>query len=694
MSGTPVIDQIPIDRSKMTIKQPDMRPTYSLATLSDENPEVQHRIDLANEYLSDSSGASLYLTGEQFSTVTDCIHDNRGSLHFSHTDLAEFNSIGFEHMENSVRASTATMQAEVRAVGSLVEACHADTVTKLNVLQSSIQRVNDNVMAVGQNVATVSKALTELRRDFQQYLETDARANNIQRAETKLVQLNQKLESDFGHNKQLRRTAVGILQAADMQAIRPNTILSSAEQLCVQTPNYWLAPALVALAKWVELSQSALSRDKLGAHSQVITNMLNEAYRRERAKTALFFGMICRRANNLTRAHEWFMEYLSYQQPETVDHTCTAFLNMYAGGLMGHGREEQEASAVLASWRDKLMADPEGQHVKTVVNDWKNTCQELYLKGAISQRTYTALPAFCTQAWAVMQNAMQASSLHREMRGFLETELSRKDFAASDTELLDSIIANLVTSYDADELPIRREQEYEKLIIDLEGDMRLAGALRGIKDDILSETKSFMSILSDAARSSDLTAASAATHVLSIKMQMPWIKQAYEETTAEYRTITPNFIPIEVGGFEATTTDGSNEEKVVSDFIAFVNEEERAGLEASKPGTLQMVALVGGAILAVLGFVLTFAVGAGWGLIAILGLAAAIYGFMSGKKAREKQAALSQNMALKRQYGTLVLRKVMQEVRDWRNDYAINESFMADNVKNMDSYIIDAPSAL
>ena len=73
-----------------------------------------------------------------------------------------------------------------------------------------------------------------------------------------------------------------------------------------------------------------------------------------------------------------------------------------------------------------------------------------------------------------MQQAMQSSSLHREFRGFLDAELSCKDFAASDTELLDSIIASLVTSYDADELPIRREQEYEQLIIDLEGNMKLA----------------------------------------------------------------------------------------------------------------------------------------------------------------------------------------------------------------------------
>ena len=694
MSETSVIDQLPVDRNKRTIKQPNLQPTYSLSTLTDNNPEVQRRIDLANQYLSDSSGASLTLNESQFSTISNYIHGNRGSLRFSNTDLAELSEINFTQLESSVRASTLAMQNEARAVGTLVEACHTDTVAKLNTLQSSIQLVNNNMMAIGNNIAIVSASLTDLRNDFQQYLEADARANNIQRAETKLVQLNQKLESDFGHNKQLRRTAVGILQAADMQAIRPNTILSSAEQLCVQTPNYWLAPALVALAKWVELSQTSLSRDKLGVHSQVITNMLNEAYRRERAKTALFFGMICRRANNLTRAHEWFMEYLSYQEPETVDHTCTAFLNMYAGGLMGHGREEQEASAVLASWRDKLMADPEGQHVKSVVNDWKNTCHELYLKGALPQRTYTALPAFCTQAWPVMQQAMQSSSLHREFRGFLDAELSCKDFAASDTELLDSIIASLVTSYDADELPIRREQEYEQLIIDLEGNMKLAGALRSIKDDILSETKSFMSILSDAARSSSLTAASAATHVLSIKMQMPWIKQAYEETTREYRSITPNFIPIQVGGFEATTTDGSNEEQVISDFVAFVNEEERAGLEASKPGTLQMVALVGGTIVAILGFILTFAVSAGWGLFTVVGLIAAIYGFMSGKKARDKQAALTQDMALKRTNGTLVLRKVMQEVRDWRKDYAINESFMADNTKIMDSYIIDAPNAL
>ena len=44
---------------------------------------------------------------------------------------------------------------------------------------------------------------------------------------------------------------VGILQATDAALVRKVTISNVSEELMISTPDYWLAPVLVALAAWI-----------------------------------------------------------------------------------------------------------------------------------------------------------------------------------------------------------------------------------------------------------------------------------------------------------------------------------------------------------------------------------------------------------------------------------------------------------
>ena len=661
---------------------------YSLASIQTNNPSVRASLDAAQAYLTDSKGASLQLSSDQFAQVREAVFNLDDSAVLTNTDLARLNAASFEQLHNDIRASTWAMQEEVRAVGSLVAACHEDTVIKLNEIQSSIDQVNKNVVVLGSNIDTVAGHLLQLQRDFNSYVAADARANSVQRAETKLIQLRQQLEGSFSQHKELRAMASGVLVANDLN-IRTETILTSAEESCIKTPRYWLAPALVALASWIVASREIASgKPESDREVQMavgsMKRMLKEAYIRECSKTTLFFGLVCRRANDIPEANRWFAEYLEFQNPRKVDHTCIVLLNAYAAGLMGRGAEERAVLDTMASWFEELMSDADGKYKDDIVNDWKKTCIMLYTTARPSSKTYQALPEFCVaEDWARMKQVMQATSLHRELKSFLEKELASRDFAEDDLTVIDSMITDLVTEFDADELPIRREQEYQQLIIDLDGNEQLAKTLRNVKDDILSETKSFSSLLSDAARESDLSHASAATHVYAIKVQMPLIKEAYEQTTQIYRNATPQTINASVGDFQFSTTDGSNETQVVNNFVAFVNNQEREQLEASKTGVAQKVALIGGAALALIGFIVAFAVGGGGWVLVLLGGIAAAYGLISGSNARKRQAEIQATMESKRQNGVLVIRKFMAEVRDWRAEYAANEALMPEVLADM-----------
>ena len=654
---------------------------YSLSMLNADDPAVKHNLDVAQKYLSDNKGVELQLSDHQFDSIQRAVFSTSDDAYISNRDLAAMNAVSFSALHDDVRMSTLQIQQEVRAVGNLVAACHADNIAKLNEIQKGLQAVNNNVMTVGENLSVVAQSLLDLRADFNRYVKKDELVNNIQIAKQQLITLNQQIEADFGHNKELRRTAVGILQANDLN-VRTDTITTRSEELCLSTPNYWLAPALVALGWWIAASRAvaegqASNGKEVQAAVSNLESMLREAYARECSKTALFFGLICRRAGNTFQANEWFKEYLAFQNPREVDHTCMVLLNLYASGIMGRGAEEQAILGTLAGWLDELMNDSDGTYQAQLLSDWANTCRMLYELAEPAPASYVVLPAF-SPTWPALQQATQASLLHARLLEFLETELARKDFAEDDITIIDGLSADLVTDYDADELPIRREQEYQQLIVDLKGNQDLAFALRSIKDDILSETKSFVSILSDAARNSELSGASDATAVYALRLQMPWVKQAYEGIALQNREQTPREIAIDLGNFQATTEDGSNEEEVIEAFVNHVNNQEKNMLEKSKTGMVQKVALIGGAVLAVVGLIWFFVNPGPLGAVATVGgISAAIYGLVAGRTARKKQAEIREKMSEKRTYGVLLIRKFMEEVKAWRADYAAHEEVSA-----------------
>ena len=123
--------------------------------------------------------------------------------------------------------------------------------SRLRELGEYIDTTNSNVVAVGRNVEDLRGDLEELTEDFHAFVESHRLASRAQLAETRLVKLRQELEQKYGHYAVIRRTTKGILQANDLALVRQETIRAASEELMLRAPEYWLAPALVALSAWI-----------------------------------------------------------------------------------------------------------------------------------------------------------------------------------------------------------------------------------------------------------------------------------------------------------------------------------------------------------------------------------------------------------------------------------------------------------
>ncbi len=85
--------------------------------------------------------------------------------------------------------------------------------------------------------------------------------------------------------------------------VKKDTISNATEELMISTPDYWLAPCLVALAAWINNQPELAER------------ALKEGIKRNDEKTSLFFALICRRADRKGAALKWTQRYLANQTP-------------------------------------------------------------------------------------------------------------------------------------------------------------------------------------------------------------------------------------------------------------------------------------------------------------------------------------------------------------------------------------------
>lgn len=351
-----------------------------------------------------------------------------------------------------------------------------------NVVQSELASVHTHVGQVRNEVVTAQTELAELRRNFEEYVLQAERTANIQRAETKLSGLKDDLEREFGHHNVVRRTSVGILQAFDVGNVSNRTVSQVSEELMIQTPRYWLAPAIVALAAW--------SRgDEENARLSVA-----EAFRRDARKCALFFALVLRRQSRMDASVRWLRQYLLGMDPMNLTREFVVVLECINKGAFGP-QGEALAAEKLSEWTTQLRSDPEV--LDKQVEAWRafvaTQAQQL------NRSEFPVLRLTCPQ-WPLLESLVEDASAIPVTIEWFETAQNRLDSRGDiASDVLDSILDTLVTEYDEDELPLRREIVYNEAILDENGDLDRARSQADAMQKVLNEYEDVVTLQTGAA---------------------------------------------------------------------------------------------------------------------------------------------------------------------------------------------------
>ncbi len=533
----------------------------------------------------------------------------------------------------------------------------------LQIVGSKLQDLEDNVGSVDHKVVALNNELAALTREFEEYVISQGRANRLAQAETRLVQFDNELNKKYGHYDVVRRSATGILQADDLGLIRQSTINTISEELMVQTPGYWLAPCLVALAAWIN--------DK----KDIAERAVREGIRRNDEKTSLFFALVCRRADRAGSCLQWTKRYLDNQDEEDLDRKTVIILDAYASGLMGADTEGL-ISKTINEWMDNLTNKP--GFVEQQTDQWSKA---IVSKRKVYQSGYTYLPKY-SPTWQQLVDVMEGAELHGTMLDYFINIYQQQTSTATLREQLDAILSSLVSDFDDEELPLRRKRRYEQLVKEFEGDEKRAKSVMDAEQQVYDTHKDFTQLLTDAAMDPEGSGASCSTQKFAIALTKDWIINAYNDVTAKNRMNIPQYIDIAIGTFKDKTPDGRDEQELESRMIAQLTQERDAKLARCVMSGFDQFCLYGGGVIGVVGLLMMFT-----GHL-FLGIIAAVAGiFFVVKHFSSKKAIENNRQRIIQDYDNLIrssieiLRALMAEIVDFIAEFNQKDARAADVVE-------------
>lgn len=406
-----------------------------------------------------------------------------------------------------------------------------------DVGQQILRHVDNQIDAVQGNIGTVRHdlhltrdELVDLRREFQAFVEQSTRTAAMQQSQTKIVDLKAQLDREFGHYSQVRRTSIGLLQSFDVGNVSNAVATTLAEELMLQTPRYWLAPALVALAAW--------SHDR----QDIAEKSVQEAFARDRHKTSLFFALVLRRQGRLPASVRWLRHYFASLDPTALTREFAVILE--AASCDAFGVEGQELlSEKLATWSKELRDSNE--IVAEQINRWHDEISGH--QQSLGPDEYGALRAVCPQ-WRDLSHGLEAASA---LPPLLEKYAKVRDFEAPLStrleDLLDDILDALVTEFDAEELPLRREVVYHEAVIEEQGDLDRARQKADLLGEALAETNDVVTLQTMGAISPDLLGIGTQTQKIAIGAAPSDFRTAVGRYCAAYRSKAPGEITFEFG---------------------------------------------------------------------------------------------------------------------------------------------------
>lgn len=425
---------------------------------------------------------------------------------------------------------------------------------KVDNLAQFTAEVNNQISNISSSITQVNDDLKNLAESFQKMMIEQKKTASLQQASTELVRVRQELEQNFGNYKIVRETMLGVLQATDLALVKKTTISRVSEELMLSTPKYWLAPCLVAVSAWIDNDRDLAER------------AINEAVKRDEERTALTMALICRRNNKVQTCYEWLSIYFAKQDAANFSEGSFAYIDAYVNGVFGPD-DKHMCDDYITKWINEIRGSS-SLFEKEQEDLWKGYCDKFHsgieqhypdLKDSVQE--YNRIDAYVSRINSV-------DAIADNFTGIVGAYVDQERLKAT----IDKNLISLISNYDEEEEPLRKEEEYLKAVKKLDGDSDAAKGvileaerLRQVKAlNLVEQMSKVIRTEGDVSPSKKKTA---------VSFLSGYIKKGFNSYITEKKADFPESITMNINGWIGTTLDGSNYNQLCTDYDKFLSEQ-------------------------------------------------------------------------------------------------------------------------
>ncbi|MDO4753571.1 MAG: hypothetical protein Q4A41_01080, partial [Bacillota bacterium] len=541
----------------------------------------------------------------------------------------------------------------------------------INRVRSDIQELGDYVSKEFQNMGNainivnsslhgVSERLNKLSRDFYTMIEEQRRHAALQNANTNLLRVRQEIADKFSGYKEVRDTMLGVLQATDLALVRTTTISRVSEEIMISTPEYWLAPCLVAVAAWIGNDRALAER------------AIEEAMKRDEEKTAITMALICRRAGRTQTCYEWLSIYFSKQSFDSFSEGSLAYIDAYVNGVFGSD-EKNVCGDYIVKWMNEVKKDNNQLELEQI-KKWSSY--------------YQMFKHDLREDYPHMNHAVEEFSQIDDVVGRINSVDGIRNHFSSiahvdiNTEVLrkkvDSNLIDLIERYDSKEDLLRTEELMWMKAVEFGGDTERA------TDFIIEKKKREQQERLNLVEQMTNKFFRGEEHNISEKRTavtflQGYIEKAFDAYVNKNVESFPEEIHFNVGEWSGSTSDASNIPQLMKDYEQSENARRQTELAAAPVGKPKL--MLGYAVaLGIVGLLtLTYYIG-------IAGIAAALYFFFVKKKKAEEELVTYLNEVNRKYDGRIVEGKA--KIAGIANEWSDARSKVEDYKKNPTKKIV------
>lgn len=426
-----------------------------------------------------------------------------------------------------------------------ISAANLDTIERnLNSVATELTGVITNVSTVNDQVTKVESKVTHLNNEVQNLVKEIRETTVITNARQAIMYNNEQIEKKYGYYDKVRRTTESLIDAIEHSNISVNALINLNQDLILNNPNYWLSNALASLSSW-------LLDDKENCEKELLN-----ALKKDESKTSLFFCLVNDKLGRTQTAINWLNKYLSIQNPTKLDKDFITVLDLVATGAFGDETKRVVLNKIN-TWFNRLNSEKELQDEQ--VRIWSE-----YVKD--NQDTDIKMPYLetATPDIARLKNNLVITSSYYNILN----RLNKITIQDSSNKSKEEILSNLIYEYEGQENQYQKDNFYNTLLIQCNGDRAKADRLFKKQESIFEEQINILSLLSNIIIHKDSFKVSNETQKIALCFVKEYIIKAIEESERELNT---NEFKIVIDDFTTNTIDGTNREQISKEINTYVN---------------------------------------------------------------------------------------------------------------------------